>query len=34
MVFESNGHGVTELRTWCYRVTDMMLQSNGHGVTE
>jgi hypothetical protein len=31
MVLHSHGHGVTEKRLWCYRVTVMVLQSNGYG---
>jgi hypothetical protein len=34
MVLESNGHGVIEQRSWCYRVTVMVLESNGPGVME
>jgi hypothetical protein len=31
VVLESNGYGVRELRSWCQRVTVMMLESDGYG---
>jgi hypothetical protein len=34
MVLWSNGHGVIEQGSWCYRARVMVLWSNGHGVRE
>jgi hypothetical protein len=34
MVLESDGYGVGEQRSWCWRVMVMVLESDGHGVGE
>jgi hypothetical protein len=34
MVLWSNGHGVIEQGSWCYRARVMVLEGNGHGAME